>query len=78
MTDTALGAGNGGTKLPVLPVLFVLLTAIVTGLTSWMFKVDDRLYALTREVPTRAELNTRLDRIDQALASLADRTPRRN
>lgn len=71
-------AGNGsGSRIPVLPVLFVLLTAVIGGLSTWLLKVDDRLFSITRDVPTRQEiqilrsdLTTRLDRIDANVAML--------
>ena len=69
-------AGNGS-RIPVLPVLFVLLTAVTGGLSTWLLKVDDRLFAITRDVPTRQEIQTmrsdltaRLDRIDANVAML--------
>ncbi len=85
MTDFAATNGNGnGSKLPVLPVLSILSTASVGALTAWIFRADDRLFGLIRDVPTRAELQVlrndltgRLDRIDAALAAAlaAQRTP---
>lgn len=69
--------GNGGGNLPVLSVFLMLLTAALGALTTWMLKVDDRLFALTRDVPTRpeiqslrADLTARLDRIDGNVATL--------
>ena len=74
MTDAPLT--NGGSKLPILPMLLLLATASIGALTTWLFKVDDRLFSLSRDVPTRseiqilrAELNSRLDRIDSTLAT---------
>ncbi len=68
---------NNGSKLPVLPVLLVLLSAVVAGLSTWMARMDDRLFALTRDVPTRSEIQTlrgdltaRLDRIDSNVSML--------
>ena len=68
---------NGGSKLPILPVMMLLLAAVVAGLSGWINKCDERLFQLTRDVPTRAEIQTlrsdltaRLDRIDSNVSML--------
>ena len=68
---------NSGSKLPILPVMMLLLAAVVAGLSGWINKCDERLFALTRDVPTRAEIQTlrsdltaRLDRIDSNVSML--------
>ena len=74
-TDTP-GVLTGKDRSPVLPILVLLISAALGALTSWMVRVDERLYGVVRDVPTRAEiqvlrseLNGRLDRIDATLAT---------
>ncbi len=70
----------GGGTVPILPMLLLLATAIIGGLTAWLFRIDDRLYGIIRDVPTRQEiqqlrndLTSRLDRIDSSLSSALER-----
>ena len=70
-------ANNGNGKLPTLPVLLVLMTAVTGALTTWALKLEDRIYDLSRNVPTRAEFSelrskmaSRFDRIEDQLQRL--------
>lgn len=72
-----------GAQTPVMQVLLLIVTAAVGALTTWMFRVDDRLYGVIRDAPTRqeiqqlrADLTGRLDRIDVRLTeALEQRRP---
>jgi hypothetical protein len=68
---------SAGGKLPVLPVLLLLVSAMVGALTTWIFVVDARVFELARDVPTRtelqvlrADLTVRLDRIETSLSAV--------
>ena len=75
MSDTSSNA-----KLPMQPILMALIGVVLTGLVTWMFRVDDRMYASYKDSITRtellgmrAELTARLDRIEGALLAIAPR-----
>jgi hypothetical protein len=60
------------------PILMALIGVVLTGLTTWMFRVDDRMYTMFRDSPSRAELaamrtelTARLDRIEGLLMTLS-------
>lgn len=79
MSDLNDAPGNGS-KFPVLPVLLVFLSAAVGALTTWGVRIEDRLYALIRDVPTRQEIQSlrtdltgRLDRIEANLTTVLAR-----
>jgi len=75
--------GNGnGSKLPLLPILIAIMTGAIGAFSTWALKLDDRLYGLSREAPTRAEiqslrtdLTSRLDRIDANVSALLAAPP---
>ena len=70
--------GNGnGAKLPLLPLLIAIMTGAIGAFSTWALKLDERVFSLSRDAPTRAEIQTlrtdltsRLDRIDANVSAL--------
>lgn len=78
MSDINGSNGNGnGTKVPILPILIAIMTGSIGAFSTWAFKIDERIFSISRDAPTRAEIQTlrtdltsRLDRIDTNVSML--------
>jgi hypothetical protein len=55
----------------VMSVIGALLSAGFGGLSVWMFKLDERVFTLSTDVATRAEIDRRLDAIEKTVNEVA-------
>lgn len=54
----------------VMPLLIPFVLFALGGLTTWIWKLDDRVYGLQREMVHRVELDQRFEAIDDRLARI--------
>lgn len=58
---------SGEVPQVVMSVIGALLSAGFGGLSVWMFKLDERVFNLSTDVATRAEIDRRLDVIEKTV-----------
>ena len=63
-------APSNGTASPTFKVAVVVLGIILGGISTWLFKLDDRIFTLAQEMATREQMGRIEEKIDGVSADL--------